>query len=97
MKLKQTPSWFDASNLEVTQHRGRKRWHTGPVFSSRAERLAGQTALVALLYGYGGFEISLQPSYWRARARLGLKKAVCSSSRTSEAAANTGRDGTKLR
>jgi prolyl oligopeptidase len=60
-RLKALPDFFDASGLRVSQHEARSADGTRvPYFEVRAaDRPAGPT----LLYGYGGFEVSMLPSY----------------------------------
>ena len=63
-RLKQLPAMFDAAGLEVSQHEARSKDGTAvPYFqvSARGMRLPGEHP--TLLYGYGGFEISLTPQY----------------------------------
>ena len=63
-KLKQLPAFFDASSLEVTQHFAIS--HDGtrvPYFQISPQGLALDGLRPTLLSGYGGFEISLTPSY----------------------------------
>ncbi len=59
--LRGTPSFFDATDLEVTQHFAISEDGTAiPYFViGRPDTRHGPT----LLYGYGGFEISLTPAY----------------------------------
>jgi prolyl oligopeptidase len=62
--LKQLPAWFDASNMEVSQHFATSKDGTRvPYFqvSQKGIKLDGSNP--TLLYGYGGFEVSLTPSY----------------------------------
>jgi prolyl oligopeptidase len=62
--LKQLPAFFDASGAEVSQHFARSRDGTRiPYFmvSPKGMRLDG--ANPTLLYGYGGFEVSMTPAY----------------------------------
>ncbi|MFM2121375.1 MAG: hypothetical protein RL722_2843 [Pseudomonadota bacterium] len=66
--LKQRPAQFDASRLQVQQHLARSADGTAvPYFIVQPKAAAGatasHTARPTLLYGYGGFEISLQPWY----------------------------------
>jgi len=62
--LKQLPEFFDASDLQITQHEAVSKDGTRIPYFQVAKRdtpLDGTTP--TLLYGYGGFEISYQPSY----------------------------------
>ncbi len=62
--LKQLPPFFDASAIRVEQHEATSRDGTRvPYFvvMHKDTRLDGRNP--TLLYGYGGFEISMQPSY----------------------------------
>jgi prolyl oligopeptidase len=63
-KLKGLPVFFNAEGLEIAQHEAVSKDGTRvPYFqvSRKGLRLDGNNP--TLLYGYGGFEISLQPSY----------------------------------
>ena len=63
-ELKKLPEFFDATNLQVTQHFATSKDGTKvPYFEvSRVDiELNGENP--TLLYGYGGFEVSLLPSY----------------------------------
>jgi prolyl oligopeptidase len=63
-KLKQTPEFFDARNLVVSQHQAVSKDGTRvPYFEVAPKGLAASGATPTLLYGYGGFEISELPSY----------------------------------
>jgi prolyl oligopeptidase len=60
--IKSLPARFDASNLETQQFFATSKDGTQvPYFVTRRKDLAGPAPTV--LYGYGGFEISLTPSY----------------------------------
>ena len=62
--LKTTPAFFDASPFEVSQHFATSRDGTRvPYFmvAPKTMKLDGRNP--TLLYGYGGFEISLTPNY----------------------------------
>lgn len=62
--LKQAPAFFDATGLEVTQHRATSDDGTQvPYFLVRGPSASRRGDAPTLLYGYGGFEISLLPSY----------------------------------
>jgi len=63
-KLKSLPVFFDAQGLEISQHEARSKDGTRiPYFqvSRKDRRLDGNNP--TLLYGYGGFEISMLPVY----------------------------------
>jgi len=63
-KLKQLPAYFDASNLEITQHFATSDDGTKvPYFMVATQGLKLDGNNPTLLYGYGGFEISLTPNY----------------------------------
>lgn len=63
-QLKSLPAFFDASRLAVTQHEATSADGTKvPYFqvASKATVLDGSNP--TLLYGYGGFEVSMTPNY----------------------------------
>lgn len=63
-KLKSLPAFFAADDLEIGQHEAMSKDGTRiPYFqvSRKGLRLDGENPL--LLYGYGGFEVSLLPNY----------------------------------
>lgn len=63
-KLKSLPEFFDASELEISQHFATSDDGTRvPYFMVASKKLQFDSSNPTLLYGYGGFEISLQPSY----------------------------------
>ena len=63
-KLKQAPAFFDAKGLVVTQHEATSKDGTKiPYFQVARENLALDGTAPTLLYGYGGFEVSLTPGY----------------------------------
>ncbi len=63
-KLKQSPSFFDAAGLTVTQHEAKSADGTlVPYFQVSRENLKLDGSNPTLLYGYGGFEISMVPGY----------------------------------
>jgi len=63
-ELKQLPPMFDASGLQVSQHFATSRDGTRvPYFMVSREDLPTDGSNPTLLYGYGGFEISMTPSY----------------------------------
>jgi len=62
-QLKETPSYFDAEGLSVSQHFATSEDGTRvPYFQVAPEDLPDGGA-PTLLYGYGGFEVSLLPGY----------------------------------
>ncbi|MBI1753775.1 MAG: S9 family peptidase [Acidobacteria bacterium] len=63
-KLKELPAFFHASGLEVTQHFAASKDGTKvPYFQIAKKGLKLDGANPTLLYGYGGFEVSLTPGY----------------------------------
>jgi prolyl oligopeptidase len=63
-KLKQLPAFFDAEGLELSQHFATSADGTRvPYFQVAPKDLALDSSHPTLLYGYGGFEISLTPGY----------------------------------
>ncbi|MCO4747098.1 MAG: S9 family peptidase [Proteobacteria bacterium] len=63
-QLKQTPSWFDEAGFEVEQHFATSKDGTKvPYFQISPKGIEEGAATPTLLYGYGGFEVSLLPSY----------------------------------
>jgi prolyl oligopeptidase len=63
-KLKQLPAFFDASGLVVSQHETASKDGTRiPYFQVSRKELALDGKNPTLLYGYGGFEISMLPDY----------------------------------
>ncbi|MGH7624514.1 MAG: prolyl oligopeptidase family serine peptidase, partial [Gemmatimonadaceae bacterium] len=73
--LKQAPAFFDASRFDVSQHFATSKDGTRvPYFqiSPKGMKLDGNNP--TLLYGYGGFEISLVPSYNGTVGRAWLER-----------------------
>jgi prolyl oligopeptidase len=63
-RLKQTPAFFDASGLVVSQHEALSEDGTRiPYFQIGPTNLPLDGSTPTLLYGYGGFEIPLVPGY----------------------------------
>ncbi|MGH1564663.1 prolyl oligopeptidase family serine peptidase [Mumia sp. DW29H23] len=72
--LKAMPSFFDAEGLVVEQHFATSVDGTRvPYFVVRPHDLAYDGTAPTLLYGYGGFEISLTPSYSGGLGRAWLE------------------------
>jgi prolyl oligopeptidase len=68
--LKQQPAFFDASGLEVSQHFATSKDGTRvPYFQVSPKGMTLDGTRPTLLYGYGGFEISLTPTYSGAVGR----------------------------
>lgn len=62
--LKSLPAFFDASGLQISQHFATSADGTRvPYFMVSKSDLALNESNPTLLYGYGGFEISMQPGY----------------------------------
>ena len=62
--LKQLPAFFDASALAISQHFATSKDGTQvPYFMVAPKALTRDGNNPTLLYGYGGFEISLTPNY----------------------------------
>ncbi|MCX4850837.1 prolyl oligopeptidase family protein [Streptomyces sp. NBC_00893] len=73
--LKQTPARFDTAGLAVEQHFATSRDGTRvPYFVIGPGRAPGAGPGPALLYGYGGFEVPLVPSYDAVTGRAWLER-----------------------
>ncbi|HEY6424859.1 MAG TPA: prolyl oligopeptidase family serine peptidase [Pseudonocardiaceae bacterium] len=76
--LKQAPSFFDGADLAVRQHFAVSDDGTRiPYFVVTRDSAVPPGGWPTLLYGYGGFEISLQPGYGGARGRAWLARGGC--------------------
>ena len=74
-KLKQLPAFFDATGLIVSQHEAISKDGTHvPYFEVAREELVLDGNNPTLLYGYGGFEVSMLPSYRPAVGAAWLEK-----------------------
>ncbi len=63
-RLKQLPAYFDSDGLEVSQHEAVSADGTRiPYFQVARRDLSLDGEHPTLLYGYGGFEVSMLPSY----------------------------------
>jgi prolyl oligopeptidase len=72
--IKHSPDFFDASRYVVSQHFVRSKDGTRvPYFEIAPKDLRLDGANPTLQYGYGGFEISLQPSYSGSIGRAWLE------------------------
>ena len=73
--IKQAPAFFDASKFTVSQHFVHSRDGTRvPYFEIAPKDLKLDGANRTLLYGYGGFEVSLQPFYSGSIGRAWLDR-----------------------
>jgi prolyl oligopeptidase len=73
--VKSTPPRFDASNHVVEQFEATSSDGTlVPYFVVRPKSLAADGSAPTLLYGYGGFQVSLTPSYLGAIGKLWLER-----------------------
>lgn len=62
--LKRSPAYFDAKGLVVVQHFAKSKDGTRvPYFQISRDKLVLDGSNPTLLYGYGGFEVSLTPGY----------------------------------
>ncbi|KRP85808.1 prolyl oligopeptidase [Bradyrhizobium yuanmingense] len=74
-ELKKTPSAFDASNHVVEQLEATSRDGTSiPYFLVRPKNARLDGTIPTLLYGYGGFQVPLLPSYLGPEGRLWLEQ-----------------------
>jgi len=73
--IKHSPSFFDASKFDVSQHFATSKDGTRvPYFEIAPKNLKADGNNPTLQYGYGGFEVSLQPSYSGSVGRAWLEK-----------------------
>ena len=74
-KAKSLPEWFDSASLVSEQFFVRSPDGTQvPYFVVRAKDTHMDGTNPTLLYGYGGFEISLNPSYSASRGKLWIER-----------------------
>jgi prolyl oligopeptidase len=74
-KLKELPSFFDASQHEISQQFATSKDVTRvPYFMVSKKNLVRNGKNPTLLYGYGGFEVSLTPSYSAGVGRAWLSQ-----------------------
>ena len=75
IKLKSLPSFFHADDLEIHQYEAISKDGTRiPYFQVNRKQMPLDGNQPTLLYGYGGFEISLQPTYQAVRGAGWLEK-----------------------
>ncbi|WP_040672982.1 MULTISPECIES: prolyl oligopeptidase family serine peptidase [Rhodanobacter] len=73
--VKQAPAFFDATKFTVSQHFVKSKDGTSvPYFEIAPKDLKLDGANRTLLYGYGGFEVSLQPYYSGSVGRAWLER-----------------------
>ncbi|OOG49664.1 prolyl oligopeptidase family serine peptidase [Rhodanobacter sp. C01] len=73
--IKQEPAFFDASKFEVSQHFVNSKDGTRvPYFEIAPKDMKLDGSNRTLLYGYGGFEVSLQPFYSGSVGRAWLDR-----------------------
>jgi prolyl oligopeptidase len=76
--LKQAPSFFDSAGLAVHQHFAVSDDGTRiPYFVVAQDAAVPSGGWPTLLYGYGGFEISMQPGYRGGLGRAWLARGGC--------------------
>jgi len=74
-KAKSLPSWFDADKMVSEQFFSTSADGTkAPYFVVRNKETKMDGNNPTLLYGYGGFEVSLNPSYSATRGKLWLER-----------------------
>jgi len=74
-RLKQRPAFFDARGLAIEQLEAVSRDGTRvPYFIVKRRDLVADGSHPTLLYGYGGFEVSLTPSYPAAAGKAWLER-----------------------
>ena len=73
-KVQSLPDWFDASLMVAEQQFATSKDGTQvPYFIVRSKDTAMNGKNPTLLYGYGGFEVSMNPSYSATRGKLWLE------------------------
>ena len=73
--LKSLPARFQADNLQVSQHMaGSADGEVVPYFVIHRRGLKPNGSTPTILYGYGGFEISLKPTYSATIGKLWLER-----------------------
>lgn len=73
--VKQEPAYFDASRFEVSQHFVESKDGTRiPYFQIAPKQMKHDGSHRTLLYGYGGFEVSLRPYYSGGVGRAWLER-----------------------
>jgi prolyl oligopeptidase len=74
-KLKSLPAFFNTEGLDISQHEATSKDGTKvPYFEVRRKNAALNGTNPTLLYGYGGFEIPMLPSYRAASGAAWLER-----------------------
>jgi prolyl oligopeptidase len=74
-KLKESPAFFNAQGLTVSQHETVSKDGTRiPYFQVSRKDLAANGKNPTLLYGYGGFEVAMVPAYQATTGAAWLEK-----------------------
>ena len=74
-QLRQAPSWFDETRFDVQQYKATSADGTEvPYFVVKANDIDLNGKNPTLLYGYGGFEVSMRPSYSAVMGRNWLEQ-----------------------
>ncbi len=73
--LKNLPAWFDADGMTVQQFSAISKDGTEvPYFVVHREDITLDGTTPALMYGYGGFQVTISPSYDGIRGKLWLEQ-----------------------
>ena len=95
--LKSSPSFFEVEGYTVSQHFAESKDGTKIPYFQVSPTEIPDGGLPTLLYGYGGFEVSLLP-YYNSSAGIGwLERGACSWSPTFGAAVSSALAGTRRR
>lgn len=74
-KVKSLPQWFDAQSMVAEQFMATSTdGEQIPYFVVRKQHLVMDGSHPTLLYGYGGFKISINPSYSATRGKLWVER-----------------------
>lgn len=74
-KVQSLPEWFDADSMQADQFMATSTdGEQIPYFVVRQKDLKMDGSNPTLLYGYGGFDISLNPSYSATRGKLWIER-----------------------
>ncbi|MFO7655223.1 MAG: prolyl oligopeptidase family serine peptidase [Candidatus Krumholzibacteriia bacterium] len=74
-KVKTTPEFFDTEGMSVAQHEATSKDGTRiPYFVLMPAGFAADGSNPTLLYGYGGFEVSMEPRYQAAAGKAWVER-----------------------